>query len=291
MPFSGYSAQQRQPMMTSQRATPLQRWRTPGGEEGSWWSITFSDLVLLLLCFVVLWHVAEKRHSQRLALSQETAASHSREIQDVPEVTAQVGAEPDAKITLPQLHEQTEPPLEVATSSSPDSLSVPQPSATNTEWQELQNEIHQYITARGLDRSVGVVSTEQGLVISLSDTITFPSGKATLSATVTPFLSQVATLAAERTTLDIEIAGHTDDRPIATPEFPSNWELSAARASRVARLLLEQAPIDPTRVSTRGYAYFRPLYPNDTEEHRAANRRVEIRFFRRVETVSGDGYE
>ena len=75
-----------------------------------------------------------------------------------------------------------------------------------------------------------MISTEQGLVISLSDTITFPSGQATLSEAVTPFLSQVAAIAAERTTLDIEIAGHTDNRPIATPEFPSNWELSTARA-------------------------------------------------------------
>ena len=138
---------------------------------------------------------------------------------------------------------------------------------------------------------MGVVSSEQGLVISLSDTITFPSGKAALNAAMTPFLSQVATLASERTELNLEIAGHTDDRPISTPEFPSNWELSAARASRVARTVLEQERIDPTRVSTRGYAHYRPLHANDTDAHRAANRRVEIRFFRRVDTSGEQDYE
>ncbi|MBI3302545.1 MAG: OmpA family protein, partial [Deltaproteobacteria bacterium] len=115
-----------------------------------------------------------------------------------------------------------------------------------------------------------------------NDTITFPSGQATLNPTVTPVLARVAALAAERPELGMEISGHTDDRPIATVEFPSNWELSAARASRVARALLEQAQIDPARISTRGYAHYRPLYPNDSAAHRAANRRVEIRFFRQV---------
>jgi chemotaxis protein MotB len=132
---------------------------------------------------------------------------------------------------------------------------------------------------------VGVISTTQGVMLSLSETVTFPSGRATLSPAVAPLLEQVAALAQEKADLDIEITGHTDDRQIATAEFPSNWELSAARASRVARALLEQQRVDPTRISTRGYASYRPLYPNDTEEHRAANRRVELRFFQRIETV------
>ena len=148
----------------------------------------------------------------------------------------------------------------------------------------MQTQLNSYIHAHGLSRAVGVISTEQGLVISLSDTITFPSGQATLSPIVAPLLAQVAVLATEQPDLAIEITGHTDDRQIATREFPSNWELSAARASRVARALLERNPINPTRVSTRGYASYRPIYPNDTDEHRTANRRVEIRFFQPVET-------
>jgi len=290
---SHHSTQSRQFMAPPQRPIPLPRWRVPDEGEGSWWSVTFSDLVLVLLCFVVLWHVADKRRQQRLILSQEAAVSRSQEMREAPEATAHLSVEPSVKTIQPQSqsYEQTEALLPDTFASSPDVSSVSQTATPDTEWQELQSEIHRYIAEQGLDRSVGVISTEQGLVISLSDTITFPSGQATLNEAVMPFLSQVAALASERTTLDIEIAGHTDDRPIATPEFPSNWELSAARASRVARLLLEQEHIDPTRVSTRGHAHFRPLYANDTREHRAANRRVEIRFFRRVETLGGYDYE
>lgn len=271
------------------------RWRAPEDDDVGWWPITFSDLVLLLLCFFVLWHVAEMRRAksvlQEAAAAQPKAAplqtsaprpdltpsAESKQTsalteQPPPSVQAEQPAPPDpaewqelqAGAYSPKRHPETAPP-------------------DPAEWQELQARLHQYVQEAGLERVVGVVSTEHGLVISLSDTITFPSGQATLSSLVTPLLSRVATLAVERADLDIEIAGHTDDRPIATATFPSNWELSAARASRVARALLEQGNIDPMRISTRGYAHYRPLQANDSEEHRAANRRVEVRFFRRVE--------
>jgi len=282
----------RHSILTAPGAAPVRRWRAPVEEEGNWWTITFSDLVLLLLCFVVLWHLADKRNAQQqLMHSQKTEIPHPQDTQPPIEAAIRLNSTTEATAVTPQQPEPAKSPDESATVSLPSSQSVAQPVATNTGWQELQHEIKRYVAEQGLDRSVGVVSSEHGLVISLSDTITFPSGQATLNATVTPFLAQVAALASERTELNIEIAGHTDDRPIATPEFPSNWELSAARASRVARTLLEQERIDPTRVSTRGYAHYRPLYANDTDEHRAANRRVEIRFFRRVETSGGQGYE
>jgi chemotaxis protein MotB len=288
---SGQPVHQRQRIITTQRTTPLRRWRAPAEDENSWWSITFSDLVLLILCFVILWHLSEKRHLQLLVRSQETTPPQSQNMQEPLEETRQFSDTPDPETTVSHPHDYLEPSLELAAATALPTQPVSQTLSTNPGWRELQSEITRYVHEQGLDRAVGVVSTEQGLVISLSDTITFPSGQATLNAAVTPFLSQVAALAFERTELNIEIAGHTDDRPIATSEFPSNWELSAARASRVARTLLEQEEIDPTRISTRGFAHYRPLHANDTEEHRAANRRVEIRFFRRVETADERSYE
>lgn len=277
-----HPALQRQRITTQQTTVPLRRWRAPAEEEHSWWTITFSDLVLLLLCFVILWHISEKR--ELLARAQKTIPL-SQEIQAPPQEPELSSVAPAPETTAWSPQESPEPILEAAVSSSSLEEPSPQTAPTNADWQELQREVTQYAHEQGLDRAIGVVSTEQGLVISLNDTITFPSGQATLNVAVTPFLSRVAALASERTELNIEIAGHTDDRPIATSEFPSNWELSAARASRVARTLLEQQQIDPTRVSTRGFAHYRPLYANDTDEHRATNRRVEIRFFHRVEPL------
>jgi chemotaxis protein MotB len=76
----------------------------------------------------------------------------------------------------------------------------------------------------------------------------------------------------------VAISGHTDSLNIATVEFPSNWELSAARASRVARYLVERG-VHPARIAVQGYADWRPRRPNSDPVSRSANRRVEIRLF------------
>jgi chemotaxis protein MotB len=288
MQSSLYSPRPRSGSAASLRDSASQPRRVSTEDDIGWWPITFSDLVLLLLCFVVLWHVAEKKRmgkalpppTQPTAPPPAPLAPEIRSWSFSPEIKPALAEEPLEPLPAPAPHTVIEEPEQL--SSVP--TSSPPPSTANTNWQALQAQLDDYIRGHGLGHVVGVVSSEQGLVISLSDTITFPSGQTTLSPAVAPLLSQVATLATERPDLDIEIAGHTDDRPISTTEFPSNWELSAARASRVTRALLEQGPLDPTRISTRGYAYYRPVQANDTEEHRAANRRVEIRFFHRVKS-------
>jgi chemotaxis protein MotB len=108
-------------------------------------------------------------------------------------------------------------------------------------------------------------------------TISFAPGTAELRREMFPVLEEVMDMMRTRPELKLEIVGHTDDRPIATAEFPSNWELSAARASGAARYLI-QSGIDPSRLSVEGYAAFRPVAPNDSGDSREANRRVEIRF-------------
>jgi chemotaxis protein MotB len=276
---------QSQRMTESLHPTPAQHWRAPVDDDVGSWPITFSDLVLLLLCFFVLYHVAEKQHSARVSQVEPPPAVQQTSPTFSPSQTTALTSVELLATAQPQ-QQQVESLSEQHSQISPTEQSVKPTAVTRSDWQQaLQAQLDRYVHMHGLDRNVGVISTEQGLIISLSDTVTFPSGRVTLSATVASLLDQVAALAMERPDLDIEITGHTDDRQIATTEFPSNWELSAARASRVARALLERERVDPTRVSTRGYASYRPVSPNDTEEHRAANRRVEIRFFQRVEAA------
>jgi chemotaxis protein MotB len=109
--------------------------------------------------------------------------------------------------------------------------------------------------------------------------ITFSPGIADLPRQSFSALEEIAAELGDDPDLKLEIVGHTDDRPIATREFPTNWELSAARASGVARFLIGQG-IAPERLSVQGYAAFRPVLPNIDIEGRGANRRVEMRFYR-----------
>ena len=115
----------------------------------------------------------------------------------------------------------------------------------------------------------------RGVVLSLASTELFPVGEATIRKDQERLLDSIAPiLAASDRPLLIE--GHTDDRPIGTDRYPSNWELSAARAAAIARFFATRHEIDPSRISATGYAEFRPIVPNRSSSRRARNRRVEI---------------
>ncbi len=120
-----------------------------------------------------------------------------------------------------------------------------------------------------------VANTDRGVVVSLGASDFFPGGGVELSAEAEEALELIATVL-RTSTHHIRVEGHTDDRPISSQAFPSNWELSTARAARVTRILSERHGIPPTRLGAAGYAEHRPLVANDTDEGRAINRRIDI---------------
>lgn len=133
-------------------------------------------------------------------------------------------------------------------------------------------------TAVGRADAVGdvqVTADSRGVVISLPEAGAFALGQADLSQSARRVIRELADVLAHEDG-DIRVEGHTDNAPIATSRFASNWELSAARATEVIRFLIAQGDIPPARLSAAGYAEFRPLVPNDSPDARARNRRVDI---------------
>lgn len=126
---------------------------------------------------------------------------------------------------------------------------------------------------------ISVYLEGRGLVIRITDDMLFDSGKAEIREAAKSYLADIARVVSE---IDnpIQVEGHTDNIPIATTRFPSNWELSSARALNVLHFLVDQG-IDPNRLSATAYGEHKPLYPNDTPELRARNRRVEIVLLRK----------
>lgn len=116
--------------------------------------------------------------------------------------------------------------------------------------------------------------TSRGLIISLSEAGFFTAGDATVSGEAESVIKTLAETL-KNTPTQIRIEGHTDSTPISSPRYPSNWELSTARASSVLTRLLENG-IAPERLSAAGYAGFQPVATNETSEGRAQNRRVDI---------------
>lgn len=113
------------------------------------------------------------------------------------------------------------------------------------------------------------------LVIQLPQDILFESGSAVVGREGRQTLASVGSVLAEIDERSFQVEGHTDNVPISTPRFPSNWELSSARALAVVRILIEQG-VDPVNVSGAGYGEFQPVASNDDREGRRLNRRIEI---------------
>ncbi|WP_045221686.1 OmpA family protein [Desulfonatronum thioautotrophicum] len=126
-----------------------------------------------------------------------------------------------------------------------------------------------------LQRSTGVEADDQGLVLRVDSESMFDAGSAVLRPEAAPALEAVIRILRDYN-MNLVIRGHTDNTPISTPQFPSNWELSAARATAALRYILEHGGFSPTRMRAVGYADSRPLVPNTTEENRNRNRRVEF---------------
>lgn len=143
---------------------------------------------------------------------------------------------------------------------------------------EIQSRIHTRIKGRvsGINESeIKFILQKRGLVIRVSEHLFFRSGDASILPEFVPILNILGEVL-ERIPNHIRIEGHTDDVPIDTPTFPSNWELSTARATNVLHYLLTQFRFTPDNLSATGYAEFRPVRPNKTPEERFQNRRVDL---------------
>jgi chemotaxis protein MotB len=213
--------------------------------DNNWWMITLSDLTLLLLGFLVLWYATAK-----VDLKMPPVAS----------------------------------PM-IAAKSPLGAIAVHETALSPEVWQTVRNDLERFIGSAGLANDVDIESSRSDMIVSLHDSVPFASGKADLRARALPVLEKIIALVLARSKLSVAIGGHTDSLRIASAEFPSNWELSAARASRVARYLIAKG-IAPSRISVQGYAGFRPRRPNSTPTDRRVNRRVEIRLFQEV--AAGD---
>jgi len=141
--------------------------------------------------------------------------------------------------------------------------------------EQIKGWLQVYFADHGLDQSVALKIDERGLVVSLHDTFLFDPGKAALKS---EYMEEIIAVGKALNTLDnyIRVEGHTDNTPINNSQFASNWELSAARATTVVRILTDKASVSPEKLSAVGYGEYKPIADNSTVEGRGKNRRVNI---------------
>jgi chemotaxis protein MotB len=259
------------------------------------WAIPYGDLITLLLAFfVVMYSISSVNEGKyrTVANSIQNAFNGSPKIID----PIQVGKEPSLSLkpsvlSTPQkpTSEPIAPPMPAAAPATPDAASPPSPSPEAEAEDRLAgigDRIEQAM-APLIDRQLMVVRRHRmNLEVEIRADVLFPSGVANLSPQALPPLRDIAGILAGFSN-PLRVEGHTDDVPIATAEFPSNWELSAARAASVARLLIDSG-VDPHRLAIAGRGEFQPEASNATEEGRNRNRRVKLIVLGAEEAVDGD---
>jgi chemotaxis protein MotB len=148
--------------------------------------------------------------------------------------------------------------------------------ATEDQLKKIKEKIDNYVVQNHLEKFVSTkITQKEGLVITFSEKYMFDSGKADIYPEAKEVIKNIAALLVDEPNR-IAIEGHTDNTPIKTPEFPSNWELSTKRATNVLKYLLEELKFDPKRLTAAGYGEWHPVAPNDTPENKAKNRRVDL---------------
>jgi len=152
---------------------------------------------------------------------------------------------------------------------------VVSPAEVKEDLNRIRRDLAATLSTQIAAHTVSLEMGRDGLVISLREAGFFPSGSAVPKPEALPTLRRIAATLGS-TPYDLRIEGHTDNVPIHNSEFDSNWELSAARATHIARLFLDMKAIPADRLSAAGYAEFHPVANNDTAEGRAENRRVDL---------------
>ena len=233
------------------------------------WLITYADmLTLLMVLFVVLYSMSQTDATKFFALKASLNRAFNVEVMRGAEATSLKG-DSGASFISPIMDQPIAQEVRTMTGSpSPDPSMV-------TSLQDLRQAVAQIPIPLESSGHVEVGASREGIVISLAGNLLFDSGKSDLKPQGLVLLDSVAERLKTMTN-EIRIEGHTDNVPIATPLYPSNWELSSARAITVGRYLSEHDGISPTRLAAAGYGEFRPVTSNDSREGRARNRRVDL---------------
>jgi chemotaxis protein MotB len=228
----------------------------PKAENHERWLLTYADLITLLMIFFIVMYTISNVNSKKFAqLSNSMSQAFLGQASGKLIGEAGPALIPGAGSAAAQ--------------------------AEAAKMKKAKEAIDKYIEQQGLKGKVTADLEERGLVISLKEALLFPLGSANLTPEAQRVIQSVGKMLNSMPN-QLRIEGHTDNLPIHTAQFPSNWELSTARATNVVNFLTSRVGITPVKLSATGYGEFRPIVANTNEQARAQNRRVDIVVLRSI---------
>lgn len=245
------------------------------------WIVSYADFITLLFAFfVVMYSISSVNEGKYRVLSQTLTAAFQEPRRSMDPI--QIGELARSEGQVPNMMENTliEMPETRTVDTKPEVRQM-EVDEVNSEYRSeeqrlsylaavIENMLSDYVEQELVD----VRFSDNRVMVDMKDKMLFTSGSAQLSYTAVQVLREISHIL---TTLpnQIQVEGNTDDKPIHTEEFPSNWELSAARAASVVHLMTRMG-VDPSRMSAIGYGEYRPVSDNDTDAGRQKNRRVTL---------------
>ncbi len=246
------------------------------------WLVSYADFITLLFAvFVTLYAMSQtdKKKVEQVAASYRSAfgitgaASAGK-----PSVTPKVDVAP-----IPTVKPQAQAPsVPKAAKGSNGKIK-----ATHKDFKQMLVSLEKKLMEHRASDQVQVMVTPRGLVISLKEAGVFDSGSATIKPEALPLLAEISKIL-EPYDNPLNFEGHTDNIPMRSAFFPTNWELSAGRATGIARHFIEHLGFNPQHIAIAGYGEYQPVASNNTEEGRKQNRRVDI-VMRDVGAEEGEG--
>lgn len=227
------------------------------------WLLTYADLITLLMVFFVVLYALSNISGKKF---EAIAVSLSKSLGGGTSVLVSQGAsvQGELNVTDSQVLKEID------------------------ELEKIKNQVDQYIKENELEDQLETLIEERGLVLSFKDVVLFPKGSAVLTPRSQEIIKNICGIL-QQADKYLRVEGHTDDLPINTTQYPSNWELSVARSTSVVREMIK-ADIRPERLSAAGYSEYRPKIGNTSEINRQLNRRVDIvilrSFFQNAEPLT-----
>lgn len=222
-------------------------------DDDATWLVTYADLMTLLLVFFILLYTLSFFEKEKYRQAVET-------------IKVQV----ENQENLIGLMELMEIPENVDTQ-----ITIEEVTGLYSREKSLVKNITKFIESSRQKKNISSRILDGKIIVSIKGKALFQSGSAALNEFSTSIFDEIIQILYDYPEYNINIKGHTDNKPISTPIFPSNWELSAVRATTVLKYLISKG-ISPQRLTATGYGDIMPLVPNTSEENRAQNRRVEF---------------
>jgi chemotaxis protein MotB len=238
--------------------------------------VSYADFITLLFAFFVVLYASaqvDKRRVGRLALAIQVAFQELG-VFDTSNTHIPLSDSEAIPFSTVQAVENVERTSDMERIVQP-MKGILAPVSTPTPLKDIQSELEKALAPEIKKHVVEIKPKKEGLVVSLREMGFYESGSSTMRASSIEAIDRLAKVIGPRTE-NLRIEGHTDNVPIHNAHFPSNWELSATRATELVRLFIDRYELEPNRLGAAGFAEYHPVDDNDTAEGRARNRRIDI---------------